>query len=218
MLLAVAYVAVGFLVGSWKAGLPRSDCQVLQREEVEARGPEPAPCVCPPATAHAESESLVVAGLRAEVAQLQSEVDTLRLRRVDSAARLDCPPCQQADQAEHAQQAKCPPCPVCGPGKAIVNLGAGQAPPPPPPPPLQLTDPTDFMRRFPRAAGQPTRICLVTSAFAGPTLNGGIATAFYSMARHLAAELDPATKNPLFRVTVLYVAHPYYGVGTADQV
>ena len=57
-----------------------------------------------------------------------------------------------------------------------------------------------------RPRGRPIRICLVSSAFSGPTANGGIARAFFSLASHLAKQSD-------FSVTVLYAAHPYYAAG-----
>ena len=81
---------------------------------------------------------------------------------------------------------------------------------------LSITPTEQLIRSFPPAAGSATRICLVTSAISGPTLNGGIATAFYSLAQHLALRTDGRSDKRLFKVTVLYAAHPYYSVGT-DQ-
>jgi hypothetical protein len=79
-------------------------------------------------------------------------------------------------------------------------------------PSLTITTVEEHARLFPLPkASPPVRICLVTSALSGPTLNGGIGTAFYSMARHLAGEASA------FQVTVLYAAHPYYGAGNEQQ-
>ena len=76
------------------------------------------------------------------------------------------------------------------------------------PPPLEIASLEAAVRVIKprRHRSRPVRICLVTSAFSGPTANGGIARAFYSLASHLA-------KQPAFNVTVLYAAHPYYAAG-----
>jgi glycosyltransferase involved in cell wall biosynthesis len=62
----------------------------------------------------------------------------------------------------------------------------------------------------------PIRICLLTSAIAGPTPSGGVGTAFRALALHLANSVD-ASGAKRFTVTVLYAAHPWYGEGTAAQ-
>lgn len=84
---------------------------------------------------------------------------------------------------------------------------------------LRITEVDKFVRRYrlkARKAEGPIRICLVTSALSGPTPNGGIGTAFYSLARHLAEEKTESGRNQ-FQVSVLYAAHPWYGVGTEDE-
>lgn len=78
---------------------------------------------------------------------------------------------------------------------------------------LTIQDDVAFTRENVDTDTSPVRICLVTSAISGPTLNGGIATAFYSMARQLASRVDGGRE---FKVTVLYAAHPYYGRESAD--
>eukprot|EP00051_Salpingoeca_urceolata_P001428 m.40899 g.40899 ORF g.40899 m.40899 type:complete len:825 (-) comp11416_c0_seq1:241-2715(-) len=75
-------------------------------------------------------------------------------------------------------------------------------------PTLSITDVDDFIKATPDDNASPVRICLVTSAVAGPTLNGGIATAFHAMARHLAEAQHDGIHD--FQVTVLYAAHPFY--------
>ena len=62
----------------------------------------------------------------------------------------------------------------------------------------------------PLAAHKAVRLVLITSAIAGPTLNGGIARAFQSLAMHLAHRGG-------FKVTVLYAAHPWYGQGNLEH-
>ena len=71
-----------------------------------------------------------------------------------------------------------------------------------------MTRLADFTRAYPPFDDKAVRVCLVTSAVAGPTLNGGIATAFYSLAKHMALSNSDGATN--FKVTVLYAAHPYY--------
>lgn len=88
---------------------------------------------------------------------------------------------------------------------------------PPPVAPLVLTDPAAFIAEHPDSNPAPVRVCLVTSAFSGPTLNGGIATAFFSLAKHMVASRQPGGRNREFKVTVLYAAHPYYAVGNAEK-
>ncbi len=51
-------------------------------------------------------------------------------------------------------------------------------------------------------------ILIVTSGIKGPTLAGGIATAFYNLAILL--------KNNGFHVSILYASHPYYGAKIND--
>jgi glycosyltransferase involved in cell wall biosynthesis len=80
------------------------------------------------------------------------------------------------------------------------------------PPLLHITPFRRFIQEFPALTSKTTRICLVTSAISGPTLNGGIATAFYSMAKHLALA-NKAAGWRMFDITVLYAAHPYYQKG-----
>ena len=54
-------------------------------------------------------------------------------------------------------------------------------------PELKITPVSELFQKYsPSQFGKRTRICLVSSAVGGPTLNGGIATAFYSLSRHLA--------------------------------
>lgn len=60
------------------------------------------------------------------------------------------------------------------------------------------------------------RICLVTSAFAGPTPHGGVGVAFHALAMHLA-EATSSSGEQLFSVSVLYAAHPWYGRGDKNK-
>eukprot|EP00050_Salpingoeca_kvevrii_P015751 m.49765 g.49765 ORF g.49765 m.49765 type:complete len:834 (-) comp6495_c0_seq2:1773-4274(-) len=79
---------------------------------------------------------------------------------------------------------------------------------------VAITDAAEFIAKaLPegrRGDDRPIRVCLVTSAVAGPTRSGGIGTAFHAMAMHLAAE-HTLSGGPRFHVTILYAAHPYYG-------
>lgn len=81
-------------------------------------------------------------------------------------------------------------------------------------PQLQLSNVDEYLRRHEDKGREPVRICLLTSAIAGPTPHGGVGTAFHSLARHLA-EARTAGGDVRFAVTVLYAAHPWYGEGTA---
>ncbi len=78
-----------------------------------------------------------------------------------------------------------------------------------------MEDASAYIRDHYRPLNKLTRICLVTSAISGPTLNGGVATAFFSLANHLAKSRG-ANGRAEFKVTVLYAAHPYYSSGTAQ--
>eukprot|EP00042_Codosiga_hollandica_P045742 m.469577 g.469577 ORF g.469577 m.469577 type:complete len:790 (-) comp57088_c0_seq5:117-2486(-) len=73
-----------------------------------------------------------------------------------------------------------------------------------------------FRAQFPPISGRPTRICLVTSAISGPTLNGGIATAFYALAMRLG-EFNSQAGYKSFDITILYAAHPYYYRGSEQE-
>ena len=63
---------------------------------------------------------------------------------------------------------------------------------------------------------EPIRVCLVTSAFSGPTPNGGVGTAFHALAMHLAQARSPDDKFT-FQVTVVYAAHPWCGRGEEEE-
>ncbi|EDQ89719.1 uncharacterized protein MONBRDRAFT_37025 [Monosiga brevicollis MX1] len=88
----------------------------------------------------------------------------------------------------------------------------------PPPPPLRLYDVADatfIAAELLEEIQMPINVLLVTSAIGGPTANGGIATAFLGLARHLR---ESTYKNrDLFNVTILYAAHPWYAEGTAER-
>ena len=56
---------------------------------------------------------------------------------------------------------------------------------------------------------KPTSICFVTAGLKGPTLGGGIATCFGTM-------LELCAKHPEMDVTIIYIAHPYYGRGNYE--
>ena len=82
---------------------------------------------------------------------------------------------------------------------------------------LHITSRAQFLRDNKATSGRVTRVCFVTSAISGPTLNGGIATAFHSLAQHLALRTHGRSAKRTFAITVLYAAHPYYSTGTADE-
>jgi glycosyltransferase involved in cell wall biosynthesis len=78
--------------------------------------------------------------------------------------------------------------------------------------PFEVIEHSGFNQQYSKKTdGVPVRICLATSVISGPTRTGGVGTAFYSLARHLAEERRIG--RPVFEVTVLYAAHPYYSVG-----
>ena len=80
------------------------------------------------------------------------------------------------------------------------------------PTPFKVIDHKDFNVKFSKIVrDSPIRICLATSMVAGPTHHGGIATAFYNMARSLAEERRNGVA--VFNVTIYYAAHPFYAHG-----
>ncbi len=52
-------------------------------------------------------------------------------------------------------------------------------------------------------------ICFITAGLKGPTLGGGIATCFGTM-------LELCAQHPEIDVTIIYIAHPYYGRGNFE--
>jgi len=84
------------------------------------------------------------------------------------------------------------------------------------PVPIHITPLESFVAAYNRSTENPIRVCLVSSAIAGPTPNGGIGTVFYALARHLA-DANNDKGRPIFYVTILYAAHPWYGAGKADE-
>mmetsp|Transcript_37069 Transcript_37069/g.77490 ORF Transcript_37069/g.77490 Transcript_37069/m.77490 type:complete len:771 (-) Transcript_37069:471-2783(-) len=82
------------------------------------------------------------------------------------------------------------------------------------PVPFEIIEHSGFNRKLSPDV-TPVRICLATSVISGPIRNGGIATAFYSLARHLAEERR--NERPAFEVTVYYAAHPYYADGNFNH-
>lgn len=93
---------------------------------------------------------------------------------------------------------------------------------PKPAAPWQLTDVDAYIQRYMghgasgKGSGGPNRVCLVTSAIAGPTPHGGVGTAFHALAMHMASRRD-SFGEPLFKVTVVYAAHPWYGAGSSSH-
>eukprot|EP00048_Salpingoeca_helianthica_P000937 m.45189 g.45189 ORF g.45189 m.45189 type:complete len:859 (-) comp10988_c0_seq1:19-2595(-) len=61
----------------------------------------------------------------------------------------------------------------------------------------------------------PLRICLVTSAIAGPTLNGGIGAAFANLVQNLAEAEHNGLKA--FSLTLVYASHPTYSQGDQES-
>jgi glycosyltransferase involved in cell wall biosynthesis len=144
-----------------------------------------------------------------------------------TSAKPTCPVCPDCPLAPHGGQelvqktTRVTPPPLPSINRAI-NASLSLNDPFPPifssniPPTLEISSAYDYIALHHRLSKKTTRICLVTSAISGPTLNGGVATAFYSLAKHLANSRS-ASGAPEFKVTVLYAAHPYYSSGNGND-
>jgi O-antigen biosynthesis protein len=109
------------------------------------------------------------------------------------------------------QQTTCPPCPNPAHLKEsqsqVLNVAE-----PSKSQRLSLSDAKEFAQLYALPNSKTTRVCLVTSAIAGPTKNGGIAAAFKALAHHMS-QVNAQNRRNQFNVTVLYAAHAYYSQG-----